>query len=140
MSLKSLFRKEFRPPIVVLVLLIAGALSTSSPFWIAAIILGMAKVALDSYKKIRQKIYSLDYIALLAMAVSLFAHQYLAGAVVALMITGGEALDEYASMRAESALRGLAERIPKFCAVRKEDKSVVEKPIQEIEDCETIII
>lgn len=139
MSLKSLFRKEFRPPLTVLGFLIIGALSTSL-FWIAAIILGIAKISWDSLKKIREKNYSLDYIALLAMVVSLIADQYLAGSVIALMITGGEALDDYASARAEGALRGLAERIPKFCTIRQPDRSTIEKPIQEVANGETIVV
>lgn len=138
--MKNIFRKEFRSPLAVFTLLALGAWHTTLPFWVAAIILGIAKITWDSIKKIREKSYSLDYIALLAMVVSLFAHQYLAGAVVALMITGGEALDEYASERAEGALRGLAERIPKFCTVRMPDESVVEKPIQEIASGERIVV
>ena len=116
--MRNLFRKEFRFPTAVLALLIAGAFYPVSIFWILAILIGLGKIIWDSIDKIRGKNYSLDYLALLAMIVSLFADQYLAGAVVALMITGGEALDEYASLRAEGALRGLAERIPKFCVVR----------------------
>ncbi|OGG71195.1 cadmium-translocating P-type ATPase [Candidatus Kaiserbacteria bacterium RIFCSPHIGHO2_12_FULL_53_13] len=138
--MKNIFRKEFRPPLAVLALLAVGAAFPAFPFWVIAIVLGIAKITWDSIEKIREKSYSLDYIALLAMVVSLFAHQYLAGAVVALMITGGEALDEYASARAEGALRGLAERIPKFCTVRSADGSIAEKPIQNVASGETIII
>jgi heavy metal translocating P-type ATPase len=136
---KNLFRKEFRPPLLVLALLVAGAFS-SQPFWMTAIIIGIAKISWDSFKKIRKKNYSLDYIALLAMIVSLIADQYLAGAVIALMITGGEALDDYASRRAEGALRGLAERIPKFCTMRLPDGSVAEKQIHDVASKETIIV
>lgn len=140
MRIESIFRKEFRFPLAVLGLLVAGAISPLSVFWILAIFIGLGKIIWDSVGKIRDKNYSLDYLALLAMAVSLFADQYLAGAVVALMITGGEALDEYASARAEGALRGLAERIPKSCMVRTADGSVIEKPIQEISNGEIIIV
>ncbi|MCR4281309.1 MAG: heavy metal translocating P-type ATPase [Candidatus Kaiserbacteria bacterium] len=140
MSISTIFRKEFRFPLAVLALLIAGALSPISTFWILAILIGLGKIIWDSEGKIREGNYSLDYLALLAMAVSLFADQYLAGAVVALMITGGEALDDYASARAEGALRGLAERIPKSCMVRLSGGTVVEKPIQEIKNGETIIV
>jgi cation transport ATPase len=137
--MKSLFRKEFRPPLAVLALLVAGAFSPH-PYWTAAIVIGIAKISWDSYKKILDHNYSLDYIALLAMAVSLIADQYLAGAVIALMITGGVALDDYASRRAEGVLRGLAERIPKFCTVRLINGTTEEKPIQEVVGGETIIV
>lgn len=138
-----MFRPEFRMPIVVFLCLVLGALSTS-PFsgylWAVGIFIGLGKIVWDSFGKIRRGAYSLDYIAFLAMVVSLFADQYLAGAVVALMITGGESLDEYASARAESALRGLAERIPKSCLVRMSDGSTIQKPIQDVREGEVIII
>lgn len=140
MSVRSIFREEFRFPLAVLGLLMAGFLFPFPHFWIAAIFIGLGKIIWDSIGKIREKNYSLDYLALLAMAVSLFAEQYLAGAVVALMITGGEALDEYASLRAEGALRGLAERIPKSCMVRLANGAFLEKPIQEIKNGEIIIV
>ena len=140
MRISAIYRKEFRFPLAVLGLLAAGILSPFDEFWILAILLGLGKIIYDSVGKIREKNYSLDYLALLAMIVSLFADQYLAGAVVALMITGGEALDEYASLRAEGALRGLAERIPKSCVVRLADGTTSDKPIQEVGNGEIIIV
>lgn len=137
--MKNLLRKEFRSPLLVLMLLIAGAFSSQS-FWTVAVIIGIAKISWDSFQKIRARNYSLDYIALLAMVVSLVAEQYLAGAVIALMITGGEALEDYASARAESALRGLAERIPKSCITRAPDGTTSEKPVQDVASGEIIII
>lgn len=141
--MQYLLRKEFRLPLFVLLTLAGGALLPElygDYVWMAGIATGIAKIALDSVRKIRRGEYSLDYIAFLAMVVSLFAEQYLAGAVVALMITGGEALDEYASARAEGALRGLAERIPKTCVVKASGGATVEKPIQDIREGEVIIV
>ncbi|MEK7106801.1 MAG: HAD-IC family P-type ATPase, partial [Patescibacteria group bacterium] len=137
--MKNLLRKEFRPPLLVLAFLVAGVFSSQS-FWIAAVMFGIAKISWGSFKKIRERNYSLDYIALLAMAVALIADQYLAGAVVALMITGGEALDDYASARAESALRGLAEKIPKSCTMRLPGGRTAQKPIQDVVSGEIIIV
>src|SRR3989344_1096784 len=120
MRIGAIYRKEFRFPLAVLGLLAAGILSPFDEFWILAILLGLGKIIYDSVGKIREKNYSLDYLALLAMIVSLFADQYLAGAVVALMITGGEALDEYAS--------------------RLADGTTSDKPIQEVGNGEIIIV
>src|SRR3989344_1577655 len=139
MRMRNLLRKEFRPPLLVFVLLVVGMFSVQT-FWIAAIAVGIAEISWDSFKKIRERNYSLDYIALLAMAVSLIAQQYLAGAVIALLITGGGALEDYASARAEGALRGLAERIPKFCTMRLSGGTTAEKPIQDVASGETIIV
>ena len=136
----NIFRPEFRLPFIVFALLLTGFIPGLHYAWIAATALGIGKISWDSIEKIREGSYSLDYIALLAMVVSLVAGEYLAGTVVALMITGGEALDDYASGRAESALRALLEKIPKTCHVRNSDGTTVEKPIQDIKSGETIIV
>jgi heavy metal translocating P-type ATPase len=139
--MKSLFRPEFRLPLTVLALLVLGALTPyASVLWAAATILGIIKIARDTWSKVREGSYSLDYIAFLAMIVSLVADQYLAGGVVALMITGGEALDEFASKRAESALRALVDRIPKHCTVRSQDGSTRDVPIQDVESGAVIVV
>ena len=136
----NLFRPEFRLPFGVFALLLAGFIPGFHSAWLIATAIGIGKISWDSILKIRGGNFSLDYIALLAMVVSLVAGEYLAGSVVALMITGGEALDDYASGRAESALRALLEKIPKTCHVRNSDSTITEKPIQEIKSGETIIV
>src|SRR3989338_3128924 len=133
----NLFRPEFRLPFGVFALLLAGFIPGFHSAWLIATAIGIGKISWDSILKIRGCNFSLDYIALLAMVVSLVAGEYLAGSVVALMITGGEALDDYASGRAESAL---LEKIPKPCHVRNSDGTAVEKPIQDIGSGETIIV
>lgn len=137
-GVNTLLRKEFRIPLSVVGFLALGAVV---PFaWIAATLIGIAKIVRDSLEKIREGQYSLDYIAFLAMTVSLATDQHLAGGVVALMITGGEALDEYASRRAESALKALVERIPKVCTVRLSDGTTEEKSIQTVTSGEIIVV
>ncbi|MGB2850998.1 MAG: heavy metal translocating P-type ATPase [Solirubrobacterales bacterium] len=54
-----------------------------------------------------------DAIALLAMAAALAMGEYLAGAVVGLMLSGGNALEDYAGSRAKRELRSLLEHAPK---------------------------
>jgi len=134
------FYETFLVPGAVLILIVAGFLFSLPYALMAGIGIGLFKIARDSFAKIREGQYSLDYIAFLAMVVALFSGQYLAGAVVSLMITGGEALDEYASARAESALRALVERIPKTCLIRLPNGSTTEKPIQAVQSGEVIIV
>ncbi len=54
-----------------------------------------------------------DVIALLAMAGALALGEYLAGAVIALMLAGGNALEVFASARARRELTALVERAPR---------------------------
>jgi heavy metal translocating P-type ATPase len=72
-----------------------------------------------------------DAIALFSMAGALALGEYLAGAVVALMLAGGNALEEYAGKRARRALTALVQRQP-LTAYRREGETVVELPVAEV--------
>ena len=134
------FRPEFRIPLLVLATILIGFIPGAGWAWLVGTAIGIAKIVTDSVRRIREGDYSLDYIAFLAMTVSVVANEHLAGAVVALMITGGEALDAYASARAESSLRSLVERIPKTAPVRAADGSITDRALQDIESGSTIIV
>jgi heavy metal translocating P-type ATPase len=62
-----------------------------------------------------------DVIALLAMAGALALGEYLAGAVIALMLAGGNALEAFASARARRELTALVERAPRSARRRSGD-------------------
>jgi cation transport ATPase len=53
-----------------------------------------------------------DAIALVSIAGALALHEYLAGAVIALMLAGGNALEERAGARARRELTALVSRSP----------------------------
>ena len=72
-----------------------------------------------------------DVIALLAIAGSLVLGQYEAGLVIALMLSGGELLDERAFRRARRELAALAERAPAVVH-RYEDGRLVDVPAGEV--------
>ena len=62
---------------------------------------------------IRERRFGVDVIALLAMVGALVLGQYLAGAVIALMFSGGQWLEAAASRRAKRELTALLQRLPK---------------------------
>ena len=94
-------------------------------------VFGLGRIVIDSYKSIREGQYSLDYIAFVAMALSLYSGEYVAGAIIAVMFVGGEQLERYASRRAHKALKDLSDTIPKSCFVENGD-SFTETPIQKV--------
>jgi heavy metal translocating P-type ATPase len=53
-----------------------------------------------------------DFLAAVSIAAAAALHQYLAGAVVVLMLSGGGALEGYAVAQATEVLRALARRVP----------------------------
>jgi heavy metal translocating P-type ATPase len=62
---------------------------------------------------LRNGIYGVDILAATAIATSVILHEYWAGMVIVLMLTGGEALEDYAERRAKTELSSLLSRKPK---------------------------
>ena len=134
------FNKIFILPAIVLMLGALGLVSEQPLLYLVATVIGIAKILFDSYSKIRNGQYSLDYIAFLAMVVAIISGDYLPGAVVALMFTGGEALEEFAETRARASLKALLERIPKVALVRDADGVTREVALTEVATGSTIVV
>jgi heavy metal translocating P-type ATPase len=80
-----------------------------------------------------------DAIALIAMAGALALGEYLAGAVIALMLAGGNALEEFAARHARRELTELVSRAPRS-ANRREDARVVEVPVEELQVGDVVLV
>ncbi|MCP3463368.1 heavy metal translocating P-type ATPase [Bradyrhizobium sp. CCGUVB23] len=80
-----------------------------------------------------------DAIALLSMSAALALGQPLAGAVVALMYSGGNVLEDIAIARAEHDLRSLVDRAPRW-AHRKTGERIEEVPIEAISVGEELLV
>ncbi|OAE99918.1 haloacid dehalogenase [Bradyrhizobium centrolobii] len=80
-----------------------------------------------------------DAIALLSMGAALALGQPLAGAVVALMYSGGNVLEEIAIARAEHDLRSLVDRAPRW-AHRKTGERIEEVPIEAVAVGEELLV
>ena len=80
-----------------------------------------------------------DAIALIAMASALATGEYLAGAVVAVMLAGGNALEEYAAGRARRELTKLLERAPRI-AHRRREGAVEEVPVDELRPGDIVVV
>ncbi|MDP9172709.1 MAG: cadmium-translocating P-type ATPase [Planctomycetota bacterium] len=83
--------------------------------------------------------FSSDLLAGISIVTAAILGEYLAGALVVLMLSGGEALESYAVRSASSVLRALALRMPSI-AHRREDGKVVDVPLSELEIGDTLII
>ena len=80
-----------------------------------------------------------DAIALVAMTSALATGEYLAGAVVAVMLAGGNALEEYAAGRARRELTKLLERAPRI-AHRRRAGAVEEVPVDELLPGDIVVV
>jgi heavy metal translocating P-type ATPase len=118
---------------------LAGFQRVADHLWQATIILVLLPLALDIVASLRRRELGVDAIALLAMAGALAFGQNLAGAVVALMLSGGEMLEIYAGARARKELSSLVERAPRVVH-RYEDDRLADPPIEEVRPGDRLLV
>ena len=82
------------------------------------VIVGSCRISWELVQQFRHREFGVDLIAALAIVGALILDQYLAGALIVLMLTGGETLEAFALQRARSSLSALAERAPRLAHVR----------------------
>jgi heavy metal translocating P-type ATPase len=114
-----------------LILKSAGHDTAADRSWALVIVLLIVPETLAVLRTLLSGRLGVDSIALLAMATALIMEQYLAGAVVALMLSGGNALEEWAAGRSRRELTALIERAP-ISAHRLDGGQVEEIPIEAI--------
>ena len=106
---------------------------------LAVVLLGGIPLLWETGKQIFHKVFSVDVIAIIAIGGSLLLGQYLAGALIVLMLSGGEALEAYALRRASSSLSALAERAPRSAHIWKGDE-LVSIPAEQVEVGMVIVV
>ncbi|MEA2534571.1 MAG: hypothetical protein QOJ93_2382 [Actinomycetota bacterium] len=126
------------PPVVTgaglaagLILHAAGGGQAGDWAWGAVAAGVLVWIALSVIRSLVRRRPGVDLIALLAIAGALALGEYLAGAVVAAMLTGGQALEAFAGSRARRELTGLLERAPRM-AHRYEDGALASRHVDEI--------
>src|SRR6516164_923939 len=100
-------------------------------WWTLATVPVIAGLAVSIGRDLIAGRLGVDAIALLSMTAALALGQPLAGAVIALMYSGGNVLEVIAVARAEHNLRSLVDRAPRV-AHRRVDDGTVDVPVAEI--------
>jgi heavy metal translocating P-type ATPase len=80
-----------------------------------------------------------DLLAGLSIVAAAVNGQYLVGAIIVLMLSGGGALESYATQRARSVLSALEKRAPKV-AHRKTDSGFLDLPLEKVKIGDTLVI
>jgi len=123
-------------PIVLLVVtgLIAGVIFFFAEMeaqlaFVAYLVIGLTIIvtAVDMFKALKAGHWGLDILAVVAMIATLAVEEYLAGLIIALMLTGGEALEDMAAGRASRELNSLINRRPTFANVLAPDGITVNR-------------
>ena len=114
------------------------AQSHQIPLWIV-LAFGGIPLVYELLKKLAKLQFGSDLLAGISIVTAVLLDEYLAGALVVLMLSGGEALESYAVRSASSVLRALAQRMPSL-AHRRQDGQVVDVPLSEVAISDTLVI
>lgn len=118
---------------------LAGQAVAADVVWGAASALVSVRLLVGIVDDLRRGRTGVDLIALLAMAGALALGEYLAGAVIGLMLATGQWLDRYAEGRARRELSTLLSRAPRVVH-RYEDGELTSPPIEEVRIGDVLLV
>ena len=107
--------------------------------WIAGTVLAVVPALVWVLVALRRGRVGVDVIAVLSLVGTLLVGEYLAGALIAVMLAGGRALDSAAERRASRDLRALLERAPRF-ARRRVGTQVSVIPLAEVAANDVLVV
>ena len=91
-----------------------GSSAVASTLWALATVAGLGPAVRWVWSSARERRLGVDIIAVLALIGTLAVDEYLAGAVISVMLATGRTLEARATARARSDLRALRERAPRL--------------------------
>ncbi|UXA18989.1 heavy metal translocating P-type ATPase [Mycobacterium sp. SMC-4] len=116
-----------------------GAPRVADACWAAGTLVAIVPAVLWVVAALRHGRLGVDIIAVLSLTGTLLVGEYLAGALIAVMLAGGRALDAAATRRATRDLQALLERAPRF-ARRRVGTQVGVVPITEVAVDDILVI
>ena len=133
-------------PLLTLALILAGGAlhlgglpTAGDAVWAVTVAIMLVPLTVSIARTLAAGRVGVDAIALVAMAGALAVGEYLAGAVIALMLSGGNALEASASRRARQELTALLERMPTV-AHRRMGGGWREVAVGELEVGDTVLV
>ncbi|HSX29526.1 MAG TPA: heavy metal translocating P-type ATPase [Candidatus Saccharimonadales bacterium] len=100
--------------------------SATASNWVLAVACGIVLLPLlwRMWQDLGDGKYGVDILAATAIITSIVLHEYWAAMVIVLMLTGGEALENYAERRADKELDALLQHAPHIAHVKRGNKEV----------------
>lgn len=111
--------------------------------WVAILYVGaiIAWTTIDMVRDILRGHWGLDILAVVAMVATLATGEYAAAMIVSLMLTGGEALEDYAQYRARDELSSLLKRSPVTAHVLPTpEEAPVERDVNDVNVGDLLVI
>ncbi len=125
--------------IISVILVLTGYSKASHILLGATALISALPILWDIYQSLRRGEYGVDILAATAIITSVLLGEVWAGIIIVLMLTGGEALEDYAEKRAKSELSALMDRAPKQAHVIKGRKTV-DVPVKKVQTGDKLLI
>ena len=107
--------------------------------WTIATVPVLVALLIEIVVSLRQGNVGLDFVAALSMLAALVFGEYLAAAVVAVMYSGGQYLENFAERRASREMTALLARVPRS-AIRLRDNRLEEVALEAIEPGDRLVV
>jgi heavy metal translocating P-type ATPase len=117
----------------------AGQAPAGRAVWALSAAIALVPLVWAVARALARRRLGVDVIALVAIAAALALGEYLAAAIVALMMSGGAALEELAARRARRELSALIARAPAF-AQRRRDGGIEQVPVEEVLPGDVVVV
>jgi cation transport ATPase len=118
---------------------ILGRRALADGLWAGSAALVLVPITAAVIRRLLQRAAGVDVIAILAIVGAFLLGEYLAAAVIALMLATGRALEAYAASRAERELSSLLRRAPQV-AHRLRHGGVDTIPVEDVRVGDTLIV
>ncbi len=132
---------------VVATLLVAGGVAWllgSDTVMVAAFAVAttvaLVPALIESVRQLVHRDATADVVAVLAMLGALLLEEWLAGAIIAVMLTGGEALEARAVGRARSELTGLLQRAPRVAHRQGESGDLTDIDVDDVRAGDVLVV
>ncbi|MDR1993568.1 MAG: cation-translocating P-type ATPase [Nitrososphaerota archaeon] len=106
---------------------------------ISSAIMALCTIGYGAVKSLRSQVFSMDALATIAILASIISGEYFPAIMVALMLVGGEMLEDYAQGKSSKAIQKLLEGQPQIAIVLRNDQEVQVKP-EEVQIGETVLV
>ncbi len=122
-------------------LALAGGRPDTAAWLVTAYVLTIA--AWQGWSMVRDLLrgnFGLDVLAVTAIIATVSVGDYWAALIVVLMLTGGEALEDYANSRAHREVSALLERAPRTAHRKNDDGQFLEVPVNELKKGDLVMV
>src|SRR5699024_3409903 len=126
--------------VVTLVRELTGSQGTARWLPSAYGLMVVAWVSVGMVKDLMRGHWGIDILAVTAILSTILVGEHIAALIVCLMLTGGEALEDYAASRAKKSLSSLLGRAPQVAHRLQHDGSTVDVPLEEVEIGDRLLV